>query len=470
MSKLNPTLKSSSVFDTAVRLAGGFGAYAARQEAVSLLKRVVMANLLWEDIAYIDGKQVADQLIELVPKCQPEDVYEIALAARLEQKLRHTPLLLAVEMCRYPQHAKYVSRLLPQIITRADMLTDFLALYWNRNGSKKTVSHQALKGLAAAFHNFDEYQFAKYDRVTQVKIRDVMFLCHPKPCNPEEATLFRKIADRNLAVPDTWEVALSSGEDKKAAWERLISQKRLGALAFLRNLANMRKTGVERSIIEKGFDDLSSSMLLPFDFLKAAKMNPDFKHLIEPAMLKAAANQPRLCGRTLLIVDVSGSMFSRVSAKSELSRLDCAKAMAILASEVCDDYEIVCTAGNDITRIGAHEWIQYPIRGFDMMKQIKGTCRRIGHGGIFTRQCLEWCKDKFAGMKPFDRIIVFSDSQDCDYPDKRVPKPFAPLNYICDISCNTHGIAYNGVWTAEISGFSEHFLSYIAQCEQSHTV
>ena len=51
MSKLNPTLKGPTVFDTHTRLAGGFGAYAARQDAVSLLKRVVMANLLWEDIA-----------------------------------------------------------------------------------------------------------------------------------------------------------------------------------------------------------------------------------------------------------------------------------------------------------------------------------------------------------------------------------------------------------------------------------
>lgn len=467
MSKLNPTIKSCSVFDKSERLAGGYGAYAARQDAVSLLKRVVMANLLWEDIAYIDGKEVAAQLSELVPQCAPKEVYEIALGARKVQKLRHTPLLLAVEMCRYAEHSKFVSLLLPQIITRADMLTDFLALYWSRNGGKKTVAHQALKGLAEAFHNFDEYQFAKYDRNTEVKLRDVMFLCHPTPQSKEEEILFRKIAERSLTIPDTWEVALSGGENKKATWERLVSQGKLGALAFLRNLANMRKASVDRQVIETGFDRLSSSMLLPFDFLKAARMTPEFIHLIEPAMLKAADNQPRLNGRSLFIIDVSGSMGARVSSKSELTRLDCATAMVILATQVCDEYELVCTAGNDISRIGAHEWIQYPKQGFDMMQQLHDTRARIGCGGIFTRQCLEWCKDKFSGQKQFDRIIVFSDSQDCDFVDKRVPRPFAPFNYICDVSCNTHGIAYEGVWTAEISGFSEHFLSYIAQYEQT---
>ena len=467
MSKLNPTIKSRSVLDTSERLAGGYGAYVAQQDAVSLLKRVVMANLLWEDIAYIDGKEVAAQLSELVPQCAPKEVYEIALAARIEQKLRHTPLLLAVEMCRYPGHAKFVGRLLPQIITRADMLTDFLSLYWKRNDGKKTVSHQALKGLAEAFHNFDEYQFAKYDRETEVKLRDVMFLCHPTPRNQDEEILFRKIAERSLSVPDTWEVALSVGEDKKATWERLVSQKKLGALAFLRNLANMRKVSVDRSIIEQGFDSLSSSSLLPFDFLKAARINSEFKHMIEPAMLKAATHQPHLHGKSLFIIDVSGSMGARISAKSELTRLNCAMAMAILATQVCDEYEMVCTAGDDTSRIGAHEWIQYPEQGFGIMKQIRDTGTRIGWGGIFTRQCLEWCKDMFSGHKQFDRIIVFSDSQDCDFADKRIPRPFAPFSYICDVSCNTHGIAYKGVWTAEISGFSEYFLSYIAQYEQT---
>lgn len=464
MSKLNPPIGRTLQLDE--RLAGGLGAYAARQDAVSLLKRVVMANLLWEDIAYIDGQSVAGRIAELVPQCSPKDVHDIALVARLDQKLRHTPLLLAVEMCRYPEHARLVGDLLPKIITRADMLTDFLALYWSLNRGNRSLSHQAAKGLARAFRNFDEYQFAKYDRNTEVKLRDVMFLCHPTPRTEAESELFRKIADRQLSTPDTWEVALSAGADKKETFERLISQRKLGALAFLRNLANMRDAGVSREIIEQGFQDLHSSMLLPFDYLKAFKMSPEFKHLIEPAMIASARQQPKLKGRTLFIVDVSGSMWMRLSEKSNFTRLDSAIAMTILATEVCDDFEIVCTAGDDNPYIGAHEWIQYPRRGFDLITQIQDTNTRIGYVGIFTRQCLEWCKTKFSQQKPFDRIIVFSDSQDCDR-DKRLPKPFAPKNYICDISCERHGVAYKGVWTVEISGFSEHFLSYIARLEQS---
>jgi hypothetical protein len=59
---------------------------------------------------------------------------------------------------------------------------------------------------------------------------------------------------------------------------------------------------------------------------------------------------------------------------------------------------------------------------------------------------------------------VFSDSQDCDRTD-RIPKPFAKHNYIVDVSAHSRGINYKGAWTAEISGWSEHFISYIASME-----
>ena len=39
----------------------------------------------------------------LIPLCPAIDVYNIALEVRLMQKLGHTPLFIAVEMCKYPE-------------------------------------------------------------------------------------------------------------------------------------------------------------------------------------------------------------------------------------------------------------------------------------------------------------------------------------------------------------------------------
>ena len=151
MSKFNPSIKVSTKF-VSEKLAGGAGMKAAKQDNISLLRRVVLANLLWENNAYIDGQATVDQIRDLIPLCNPAEVASLAVEARLLQKLRHTPLFIVVEMCKYKEHSRYVSKILPKIITRADMITDFVALYWK--DGKKPLSAQAKKGLAKSFDMF----------------------------------------------------------------------------------------------------------------------------------------------------------------------------------------------------------------------------------------------------------------------------------------------------------------------------
>jgi len=350
---------------------------------------------LWEDNAYENGESIAENIKKLIKQVEPQIVFDIAIEARAKQKLRHVPLLIAREMARLETHKGLVGKLLPQIIKRVDELAEFMAIYWK--DGKQPLSKQVKIGLSKAFHNFDEYQFAKWNRDKQIKLRDVMFLVHPDPGQKED--LFKKIAENELQTPDTWEVALS-----------------------------------------------------------AAKHAPNWEREIEELMLRGFIKAPKLPGYTKFVVDVSGSMGGRISRKSDFKRLDAASAMALIASETFEHISIYATAGNDNTRVHKTEKIR-PRKGFALCDEIKAVASRLGGGGIFTRQCLEYIK-KQETEKP-DRIIIFSDSQDCDYRDKRVPQPFGIKNYIVDVSSNSHGINYAGVWTSEISGWSEHFLDYI---------
>jgi len=446
--------------DRTARLAGGYGPHAAKQDAEELLRRSVMACLLWEDNFYEDGVSIAENIKSLVPRVEPKKVFDIAVEARISQKLRHVPLLLAREMARIDTHKKLVGELLPRIILRADELAEFLALYWK--DGKQPLAKQVKMGLARAFHNFDEYQFAKYNRDAQVKLRDVMFLVHPNPGQDKErAELFRRIAEDALAVPDTWEVSLSAGKDKRETWTRLIQERKLGALAFLRNLRNMMEADVPRAVIQRGFETINPRWLLPLNYFAAARHAPDWEREIESLMLRGFANAPKLPGHTVFVVDVSGSMNAHISSKSEFTRLDAAKAMAVLASESCEHVTIYATAGNDWERMHSTEKVK-PRRGFALCEEIEQAGQRLGGGGIFTRQCLEYIRQE---TETPDRIIVFSDSQDCDHPSSRVPRPFGAKNYIVDISAHSRGINYQGIWTAEISGWSEHFLSFIMALE-----
>jgi hypothetical protein len=136
--------------------------------------------------------------------------------------------------------------------------------------------------------------------------------------------------------------------------------------------------------------------------------------------------------------------------------------MAVFAAEMCEKVTIYTTAGSDSASQHATQRMK-PERGFNLVTAIEQASRTLGGGGIFTRQCLEYIQKDLGGVKA-DRIIVFSDSQDCDRTNK-IPKPFAAYNYIVDVSAHKRGINYQGVWSAEISGWSEQFLNFIAVFE-----
>lgn len=446
--------------DPVVRLAGGGGALAAVQDAAGLLRRAVLANLLWEDTHYEKGAAGAENIRTLVTQVAPETCAEIALEARLRQKLRHVPLFIAREMARYPTHRGQVSRLLSQIIQRADELAEFLALYWQ--DGRQPLSKQVKKGLAEAFPKFDAYQLAKYNRDGVVKLRDVLFMTHAKPKDDAQAETWKALVNGTLAAPDTWEVALSSGADKKATWERLIAENKLGALAFLRNLRNMEEAKVDPALIRTGLAALSGKWLLPLNFLAAARHAPRYERELEALMLQAVVQVPKLPGYSIFILDVSGSMSSPLSEKSQFNRLEVGAAMAMLALEVCERVTLYVTAGSDHAREHRTRLLP-PRRGFGLLDAVKSAYNALGGGGIFTRQCLEYIRTQ--EQETPTRIMIFSDSQDCDWPDRRLPAPFGQYNYIVDVSSHARGLNYAGLWTAEIAGWSEHFLTYVAALE-----
>lgn len=460
MARTNKAVKTSVFQET--RLAGGMGMGAAVQSPENELRRLVMTCLLWEDLAYQDGRSVVEDIKAIVPKVSPEKVYEITVATRKEQKLRHVPLLLIREMCRYPEHRKFVHRAIQEVCTRPDQMGELLSIYWKSNNGKKSIPNQMKSGLAEAFNNFDEYQLSKWNRDAEIKLRDVMFLVHPKPSSENQANLFNKLAQDTLAPAETWEVKLSAARndaEKAAVWNDLIERNKLGALAILRNLRNMQQV-LPKPTVRKAIAQAKPDMLLPIDFVKAFDYAGDFVKDLEALMFKCLAQFPKLKGETLFVLDVSGSMQCPVSAKSQYTRIDAGVAMAMMAIEMSESCSFYLTAGG----WGSHKTEKVvPHRGFGLIPEVRNMIPKMGGGGIFTRQCLEHLSKV---EKTPDRIIVFSDSQDCDGAN-RTPKPFGDKNYIVDVSNHRNGVNYKGIWTAEISGWSEHFLRFIAELENN---
>ena len=225
-------------------------------------------------------------------------------------------------MARHATHRAQVAETLTRVIQRADELSEFVAIYWK--DGRVPLSAQVKKGLAAAFPKFDAYALAKYDRDGAIKLRDVLFLAHAKPRDEAQAEVWKRLIAGELTAPDTWEVALSSGADKRMAWERLLSEQKLGALALLRNLRSMREAGVDESLVLAALGAMNTARVLPFRFLAAARYAPQWEEALERAMLNCVAEREKLRGKTIVLVDVSGSMTAPLSQRSEMQRTDAA--------------------------------------------------------------------------------------------------------------------------------------------------
>ncbi len=424
------------------------GAKAVKFTPADELRRALMNCLLWEDQFYEDGVSIAERIAALVLKVEPEEAAALAIEAREEMKLRHAPLLVVREMARYPRHRALVAEALERIVQRPDELTEFLAIYWadalgpQQQRKRHPVSAQAKKGLARALGKFDAYQLAKYDRDGPVRLRDVLFLVHARPKDAEQETVWKALVDGTLAAPDTWEVSLSAGKDRRETFERLIAERKLGGLAILRNLRLMQSVGVPREAIAGAIAEMRTERILPYRFIAAARYAPDLEPELEAAMLKSIKDHPRLAGRTRLLIDVSASMDASLSRQSEMTRLEAACGLAILAREVCDDVEVL-TFSNAVRKVSSRR------RGFALRDAIVGS---QPHGGTLLGEAVKQVDQRGT------RLIVFTDEQSHD----AVPAPRG-TGVMVNVASYQHGVG-KGAWR-RVDGFSEAIVRWIALTE-----
>jgi 60 kDa SS-A/Ro ribonucleoprotein len=415
------------------------GAEAVHINAEKQLRRSVMANMLWENTFYENGVDIAERIATNVSFVSHEKVADIAIEAREKMKLRKVPLLLTRVLAKNGYDK--TGELLNRIIQRTDELTSFLELYWK--DGRQPLSNQVKKGLAKAFTKFNEYQLAKYNRDSAVKLRDVLFLSHAKPKDAEQALLWKKLINGELATPDTWEVALSAGVDKKKAFERLINQNKLGALAYLRNLRNMQDAGIDIRLIREGLAKMKTERVLPFRFIAASRYAPQLETELEQKMFDCLEGHEKLTGKTILLVDVSGSMDTLLSMKSDLTCLDAACGLAMLTKEICESVDVY-TFSHENKHVK-------PCRGFALTKAID---KSQPHGGTWLGKAVE-----YVNSMEYDRLIVITDEQSHD----RVPDPKGRA-YMINVASNRNGVGY-GKWF-HLDGFSEAIIDYIIEYEK----
>lgn len=423
------------------------GATASHINPVQQIRRLVLANLLWEDQFYVDGKSNADILADCCRRVDPPIILSTALEARSVWNLRHVPLLLVVQAIRNGAKGSGVSRAITEIIQRPDEIAELLSIYWK--DKRQPLSAQLKKGIAGAFEKFSTHALNKYANIGEiVRMRDAMFLTHPNPKRSKggEET-FKAIAEGEAGAKDanTWEYRLSKGEDKKTVFESMLLHEELGYFALLRNLRNMVDAGVNRELIAKAIRARKNGAerILPFRFISAVRAAPSLAGPLNEAMLESIKGSDRFDGTTAILVDVSGSMwYGNVSAKSDLMRADAAAALAVLFPGEARVFSF------------SNNLIEVP--RFEGLPGIQYIHNSQPHDGTRLGLAVATLVTKYKG---FDRIIVITDEQS---QDKLGPTPINK-KYMINVAAYEHGINY-GDWI-HLTGFSESIFKFIKAFE-----
>lgn len=285
-----------------------------------------------------------------------------------------------------------------------------------------------------------------------ISLKDVLFLTHPKPLNEAQANLWKKLINNELQTPVTWETQLSAsnGQDKRKIWETLLKENQLGALALLRNLRNFKDNNVDVDLIAEALNSMKVDRVLPFRFITAARYYPALESEIEKAMFRSIVNLSKLPGKTVLLIDVSGSMDTKLSDKSDMTRLEAANGLAILARELCENVQIYTFS---------RELVEVPNRhGFALRDAI---VKSQDHRDTFLSQAITKLNKKYDTRNSYDRLIVFSDEQAA----QAVPNPLCDKAYMINVATNANGVSYKGHWN-HIDGFSEAVFEYLSLFEQ----
>lgn len=386
---------------------GGLLAY--RMDWKTELVTQVLTSFFNEQKFYGDNSEELTNILKSGIADDPEFVSRLAIFARNEFNMRSVSHVILCYLANISTGKPFVKRTLKHIVKRGDDATEILACYLNIFG--KPIPNSLRKGLRDIFTAFDEYTLAKYKGTENVvKMRDILCLCHPTPKDQKQSDIWKALLENRLTPPYTWEVELSTKGNKKETWEELIDSGNVGYMALLRNLRNI--LNVEPKNIDKVFSKIADpvavrqSRQLPFRYLSAYRNLPygdtwdvlNAQTALERAAEVSVENLPRIPGKTIIAIDVSGSMSCPVSARSTVSCGDISCLLGVIADKICDQ-AMVFTFDDRLSRINI------PKRN-----GILSSALAIDQSGGGTNMYLPF--DHILEKKIYaDRVIVLSDNE-----------------------------------------------------------
>ncbi|NEB79595.1 TROVE domain-containing protein [Streptomyces sp. SID14478] len=430
---------------------GGIG---FERDARSELFLLAVANFVSQQTFYEDGAGRDDRFRALVRRLavsDPEWTAGLLGWLRGDANMRTASLVGAAEYVKARLDAGATDgpanrQVVASVLRRPDEPGEFLG-YWTQTYGR-AVPQPVKRGIADGVRRlYHGKALLKYDTAAKgFRFGDVLNVVHatPDPARPWQGDLFRYALDRRhhprtavapasvdvlvahrelMAVPVaerravltsaggaerlaaagmTWEALAGwlQGPMDKAAWEAVIPS--MGAMALVRNLRNFDEAGVSDEaaarVAAKISDpaEVARSRQFPIRYLAAYRHAPSLRwaYPLEQALGHSLAGVAPLTGRSLILVDRSGSMWAPLSARSQLNRADAAAvfgaALALRAERA------------DLVQFGTGSTDVMYRKGESVLKVLE----RFGDlGGTNTAEAV---RRHFRGH---DRVLIVTDEQ-----------------------------------------------------------
>ncbi|GAA2506895.1 TROVE domain-containing protein [Streptomyces longisporus] len=449
--RAQPTSRVTSTGRVLRTYEGGRGRERDERSELFLL---AVANFVSQQTFYETGTDRDDRFARLVRRLAVEDpTWTAGLLGWLrgEGNIRTASLVGAAEYVKARLDAGATDgpsnrQVIASVLQRPDEPGELLA-YWTATYGR-SVPKPVKRGIADAVRRlYSGKSLLKYDTASKgYRFGDILNLVHaaPDPDKPWQGELFQYALDRrhnpDSAVPPasnrvlsahrelmalpvakrravvtsrsgaerlaaagmTWEALAGwlQGPMDKAAWEAVIPS--MGVMALVRNLRNFDQAGVSDKVAAQVAARISDpaevarSRQFPFRYLAAYQHAPSLRwsYPLEQALGHSLANVPALPGRTLVLVDRSGSMWAPLSDRSELNRADAAAIFGTALALRAQDADLV-EFGTTSRRLA-----------FDEGESVLKILGRFGDlGGTDTTSAVR------AHYRGQDRVLIVTDEQ-----------------------------------------------------------
>ena len=430
------------------------GAAGFARDAKSELFLLAVTNMVGENTFYEaagDRDSRFSALVREVATLDLDWLTRFARWLRSEANMRSASLVLAAEASKACLDAGLPGSraIVSAVLRRADEPGELLA-YWIGHYGKK-IPKPVKRGVAdAAARLYTEKSYLKWDGDSHaVRFADVIQLAHIEPRGEWQSVLFKhaieaRIDVEGLQIPDTlatlranhalraltpegiheraragdlaeylamagitWEAvpSLVNGSWTRELWEAIIPS--MGYMALLRNLRNFDQAGVSDTVADtvaarlRDPDQVAKSRQLPMRFLSAYRAAPSLRwaYPLERALDESLSNVPYLSGRTLVLVDTSGSMRSSFSKDGTLMRWDAATIFGLALARRCEHADVVSFSSNAA---------QFELRqGESLLKSLE----RWKNDGYFIGGGTNTAGTLRAAFERHDRVVILTDEQ-----------------------------------------------------------